>query len=66
MTGGLISKTLMTLRIPEEGNAGSGLKKLRLSFDERCTLLCFLAEIEQHHTLCSTYGLVKLLKYSMW
>jgi hypothetical protein len=33
MTGGLIFKTLMTLRMPEEGKAGSGLKKLRLSCD---------------------------------
>ena len=30
MTGGLNFKTLMTLRMPEEGKAGFGLKKLRL------------------------------------
>ena len=32
MTGGLNLKTLMTLRMPEEGKAGFGLKKLRLSY----------------------------------
>ena len=31
MTGDLNFKTLMTLRMPEEGKAGFGLKKLRLS-----------------------------------
>jgi hypothetical protein len=33
MTGGLNFKTLMTLRIPEEGKAGFDLKKFRLSCD---------------------------------
>jgi hypothetical protein len=33
MTGDLNFKTLMTLRMPEEGKSGSGLKKLRLSCD---------------------------------
>jgi hypothetical protein len=31
MTGDLNFKTLMTLRMPEEGKAGFGLKKFRLS-----------------------------------
>ena len=33
MTGDLNFKTLMTLRMPEEGKSGSSLKKLRLSCD---------------------------------
>jgi hypothetical protein len=33
MTGDLNFKTLMTLKMPEEGKAGFSLKKLRLSCD---------------------------------
>jgi hypothetical protein len=66
MTGGLNFKTFMTLRMPEVGKAGFGLKKLRLSCDMESLMKIpddmFNQEIAQYLTLDN---IVKLDKACM-